>query len=147
MLSLFFKRVAFKAAIFFSVCETGPCGHPESEKTEIPFFLWPIGRAALWKKTWLTSSRLKKIEKKFRIDPLEGPEFPKFRSEKNGSAEFDGRPTMMSHDMWPPNSGSSVRKKKRNSVPIRIPNGHKVRSESMRKFGLCRLLQTFFVVV
>jgi hypothetical protein len=35
---------------------------------------------------------------------------------------------MMSHDMWPPNSGSSVRKKKRNSVPIRIPNGHKVRS-------------------
>ena len=39
---------------------------------------------------------MKKIEKKFRIDPLEGPEFPKFRSEKNGSAEFDGRPTMMS---------------------------------------------------
>jgi hypothetical protein len=75
---------------------------------------------------------LKKIEKKFRIDPLEGPEFPKFRSEKNGSAEFDGRPTMMSHDMWPPNSGSSVRKKKRNSVPIRIPNGHKVRSKAGR---------------
>jgi hypothetical protein len=50
---LFCRRLFFEKPFFpkNTTHKTGPCGHPESEKTEIPFFLWPIGRAALWKKT------------------------------------------------------------------------------------------------